>query len=375
LASSVREPASSKASPSKLDGFMPADQREQLPDPTIVLRKKSNASEEEIPTEPYIVTPTPGADSVSPVIRKFKKHFTTEVLCGSFWGANLLVGSTGGLSLLDRSGDGKIYPLITKRKFKQLEVMESLGVVVAICGKKDKLRAYSLKFFKSQIGGTLMKPHELYQEIDNIQQCTHFCVARHGKLRFLISASDTKVRIHLWAPKPYFKFMSFREFDVQHKPFLVDATFANEDDLKLLFASKIGFHSVDPNTGTVLNVYVPKPQPKTGIIPLNIIHHNNHRILLHDTKGVMIDEFGDVVQDMNMNWDSMPSTVVLVQPNELLGWARKQIEMRDLETGELLGIFNHKKSLKLRFLASRGNRVYFASVQQGGTTQVYFMQY
>ncbi len=88
---------------------------------------------------------------------------------------------------------------------------------------------------------------------------------------------------------------------------------------------------------------------------------------------------------------------MLLQPKELLGWGRKQIEMRDLEHGEVLGTFNHKKSMKvcgrlvcfvfapptthvfailqLRFLASRGNRVYFASVQQGGMTQVYFMQY
>jgi hypothetical protein len=63
-----------------------------------------------------------------PEIRKFKKQFSAgkssiivchtchlfadgcsaEVLCASFWGNNLLVGAKSGLSLLDRSGSGKV---------------------------------------------------------------------------------------------------------------------------------------------------------------------------------------------------------------------------------------------------------------------------
>ena len=31
-----------------------------------------------------------------------------EVLCATFWGNNLLVGAKSGLSLLDRSGSGKV---------------------------------------------------------------------------------------------------------------------------------------------------------------------------------------------------------------------------------------------------------------------------
>ena len=43
----------------------------------------------------------------SPEIRKYKRKFNGEILCGALWGVNLLVGTDNGLLLLDRSGHGK----------------------------------------------------------------------------------------------------------------------------------------------------------------------------------------------------------------------------------------------------------------------------
>lgn len=47
------------------------------------------------------------ASSQSPEIRKYKRKFNGEILCGALWGVNLLVGTDNGLLLLDRSGHGK----------------------------------------------------------------------------------------------------------------------------------------------------------------------------------------------------------------------------------------------------------------------------
>ena len=44
-----------------------------------------------------------GADQM-PEIRKYKKRFNSEINCASLWGVNLLIGTNGGLLLLDRSG-------------------------------------------------------------------------------------------------------------------------------------------------------------------------------------------------------------------------------------------------------------------------------
>lgn len=54
-------------------------------------------------------------------------------------GVNLLVGTENGLMLLDRSGQGKVYNLITRRRFQQMDVLEGLNVLVTISGTKNKL--------------------------------------------------------------------------------------------------------------------------------------------------------------------------------------------------------------------------------------------
>lgn len=47
---------------------------------------------------------------------------------------NLLVGTESGLMLLDRSGQGKVYPLINRRRIQQMDVLEGLNVLVTISG-------------------------------------------------------------------------------------------------------------------------------------------------------------------------------------------------------------------------------------------------
>jgi len=79
-----------------------------------------------------------------PEIRKYRHKFRSEILCGALWGVNLLVGTENGLYLLDRSGNGRVFPLITRRRFKQIDVLETLNVLVTVSGKYDKLRIYYL---------------------------------------------------------------------------------------------------------------------------------------------------------------------------------------------------------------------------------------
>lgn len=56
-----------------------------------------------------------------------------------FWaGVNLLVGTENGLMLLDRSGQGKVYNLINRRRFQQMDVLEGLNVLVTISGHFTK---------------------------------------------------------------------------------------------------------------------------------------------------------------------------------------------------------------------------------------------
>lgn len=120
------------------------------------------------------VTPTShDATSDTPEIRKYKKRFNSEILCAALWGVNLLIGTENGLMLLDRSGQGKVclcheqkcdtssiydvfflikvYQLISRRRFQQMEVLEGQNILVTISGKKNRVRVYYLSWLKSKI--------------------------------------------------------------------------------------------------------------------------------------------------------------------------------------------------------------------------------
>ena len=63
------------------------------------------------------------ADNQMPEIRKYKKKFSSDINSASLWGVNLLIGTKSGLMLLDRQGQGKVYGLVEKRNFQQIEVV------------------------------------------------------------------------------------------------------------------------------------------------------------------------------------------------------------------------------------------------------------
>lgn len=47
-----------------------------------------------------------------------------------------------------------------------------------------------------------------------------------------------------------------------------------------------------------------------------------------------------------------------LQSNQVMGWGEKAIELRSVETGNLDGVFMHKKAQKLKFLCERNDKVH-----------------
>ena len=167
-----------------LDAVLTREQRAQLPAATIAQRRPRAADADVDPSvfRGYdVVVPSSAERAANPEIRKLHKRFNSEILCGAFWGANLLVGTKHELCLLDRSGPGRVFPLINRRRFQQLAVLESLGVLVAICGKKNKLRTYNLNYFKAIILRQSTKKLELYNDVHNTVHCTHFSLGRSAQ--------------------------------------------------------------------------------------------------------------------------------------------------------------------------------------------------
>jgi hypothetical protein len=199
---------------------------------------------------------------MNPEIRKYKRKFNSEILCGALWGVNLLVGTDNGLLLLDRSGHGKVFQLISRRKFSQIDVLEGLNVLIGINGRKNKLRIYYLSWLRQKIlKGDEFDSHHTRQgfvPVGDVEHCIHYKVARTDKMKFLVIGTKTNVEVYAWAQKPYSKFMAFKSFtDLPNRPLLVDMIHLPGGKSKVIYASTSGFHSVDLETGVIQNIYVP----------------------------------------------------------------------------------------------------------------------
>ncbi|XP_057598586.1 mitogen-activated protein kinase kinase kinase kinase 4 isoform X44 [Hippopotamus amphibius kiboko] len=317
--------------------------------------------------------------SDTPEIRKYKKRFNSEILCAALWGVNLLVGTESGLMLLDRSGQGKVYPLINRRRFQQMDVLEGLNVLVTISGKKDKLRVYYLSWLRNKIlhNDPEVEKKQGWTTVGDLEGCVHYKVVKYERIKFLVIALKSSVEVYAWAPKPYHKFMAFKSFgDLMHKPLLVDLTVEEGQRLKVIYGSCAGFHAVDVDSGSVYDIYLPT-HIQCSIKPHAIIILPNtdgmELLVCYEDEGVYVNTYGRITKDVVLQWGEMPTSVAYIRSNQTMGWGEKAIEIRSVETGHLDGVFMHKRAQRLKFLCERNDKVFFASVRSGGSSQVYFM--
>ncbi|XP_061482814.1 mitogen-activated protein kinase kinase kinase kinase 4 isoform X6 [Rhineura floridana] len=317
--------------------------------------------------------------SDTPEIRKYKKRFNSEILCAALWGVNLLVGTESGLMLLDRSGQGKVYPLINRRRFQQMDVLEGLNVLVTISGKKNKLRVYYLSWLRNKIlhNDPEVEKKQGWTTVGDLEGCVHYKVVKYERIKFLVIALKSSVEVYAWAPKPYHKFMAFKSFgDLVHKPLLVDLTVEEGQRLKVIYGSCAGFHAVDVDSGSVYDIYLPT-HIQSSIQPHAIIILPNtdgmELLVCYEDEGVYVNTYGRITKDVVLQWGEMPTSVAYIRSNQIMGWGEKAIEIRSVETGHLDGVFMHKRAQRLKFLCERNDKVFFASVRSGGSSQVYFM--
>ncbi|XP_034418143.1 mitogen-activated protein kinase kinase kinase kinase 4-like isoform X2 [Cyclopterus lumpus] len=253
--------------------------------------------------------------SDTPEIRKYKKRFNSEILCAALWGVNLLVGTESGLMLLDRSGQGKVYPLISRRRFQQMDVLEGLNVLVTISGKKNKLRVYYLSWLRNKIlhNDPEVEKKQGWTTVGDLEGCVHYNVVKYERIKFLVLALKNSVEVYAWAPKPYHKFMAFKSFgDLVHKPLLVDLTVEEGQRLKVIYGSSLGFHAVDVDSGAVYDIYLPS-HIQTHIQSHAIIILPNtdgiELLVCYEDEGVYVNTYGRITKDVVLQWGEMPTSV------------------------------------------------------------------
>lgn len=133
----------------------------------------------------------------TPEIRKYKKRFNSDILCAALWGVNLLIGTENGLMLLDRSGQGKVYQLISRRRFQQMEVLEGQNILVTVSGKKSRVRVYYLSWLKSKIIRTEQTDRKVgWVNVGDLEGAIHFKIGMWSFfLLFVSSLPNLSLRI------------------------------------------------------------------------------------------------------------------------------------------------------------------------------------
>uniref|UniRef100_A0A3Q2GPI0 non-specific serine/threonine protein kinase n=1 Tax=Cyprinodon variegatus TaxID=28743 RepID=A0A3Q2GPI0_CYPVA len=312
----------------------------------------------------------------TPEIRKYKKRFNSEILCAALWGVNLLVGTENGLKLLDRSGQGKVYPLINSRRFQQMDVLEGLNLLITISGKKNKVRVYYLAWLRNKIlhNDPEVEKKQGWTTVGEMEGCVHYKVVKYERIKFLVIALKNAVEVYAWAPKPYHKFMAFKVgLYLPHRPVLVDLTVEEGQRLKVIYGSCAGFHAIDVDSGNNYDIYVPVHVMTPHAIVFLPNSDGMEMLLCYEDEGVYVNTYGRIIKDVVLQWGEMPTSVAHICSNQIMGWGEKAIEIRSVETGHLDGVFMHKRAQRLKFLCERNDKVFFASVRSGGSSQVYFM--
>ena len=150
--------------------------------------------------------------------------------------------------------------------------------------------------------------------------------------------------------------------------------------MKVLYGSHMGFHAIDLDSANVFDIYLPRLSPiadLAGIQPHTIVVLPNsrgmHLLLCYNNEGVYVDTYGKLIKNIVLQWGELPSSVAFISNGQIMGWGNKAIEIRNVETGQLDGVFMHKRIQKLKFLCERNDKVFFSSVRSGASCQIYFM--
>lgn len=316
----------------------------------------------------------------SPEIRKYKKRFTSDILCASLWGVNLLIGTENGLMLLDRSGQGKVYQLISRRRFELMEVLEGQNILVTISGKKSRVRVYYLSWLKQKfLRSDTVERKQGWTNVGEVEGAIHFKIVKYERIKFLVIALKDSIDIYAWAPKPYHKFMAFKAFGgLTNKPRIVDLTIEEGQRLKVIYGSSHGFHAIDLDSNSRFDIFLPAAAAAHGqITPHCIVILPNtagmQLLLFYDNEGVYVETTGKLAKNIVVQWGEPPTSVAFIGTGQVMGWGNKAIEIRAADSGQLDGVFMHKKSQKLKFLCERNDKVFFSSVKSGSACQIYFM--
>ncbi|XP_037844915.1 nik-related protein kinase isoform X3 [Chlorocebus sabaeus] len=337
----------------------------------------------EVNVNPRYVSPS----CKKPLIHMYEKEFTSEICCGSLWGVNLLLGTRSNLYLMDRSGKADITKLIKRRPFRQIQVLEPLNLLITISGRKNRLRVYHLTWLRNKILNNdpeskrrqeeMLKTEEACKAIDKLTGCEHFSVLQHEETTYIAIALKSSIHLYAWAPKSFDESTAIKVFPtLDHKPVTVDLAIGSEKRLKIFFSSADGYHIIDAESEVMSDVTLPN-NPLEIIIPQNIIILPDclgiGMMLTFNAEALSVEANEQLFKKILEMWKDIPSSIAFECTQRTTGWGQKAIEVRSLQSRVLESELKRRSIKKLRFLCTRGDKLFFTSTLRNRHSRVYFM--
>ncbi|ELK19478.1 Nik-related protein kinase [Pteropus alecto] len=293
----------------------------------VEVTEKSPKKPSEVNVNPLYVSPV----CKKPLIHMYEKEFASEICCGSLW------------------------------------------------GRKNRLRMYHLTWLKNKILNDdpeskrrqekMLKTEEACKAIDKLTGCEHFSVLQHEETTYIAIALKSSIHLYAWAPKSFDESTAIKVFPtLGHKPVTVDLAIGSEKRLKIFFSSADGYHIIDAESEVMSDVTLP----------------NNNIIILPDSLGIgMMLTFDTEALSTEANeqlfkkilevWKYIPSSVAYECTQRITGWGQKAIEVRSLQSRHLESELKRRSIKKLRFLCTRGDKLFFTSTLRNRHSRVYFM--
>uniref|UniRef100_A0A8C5VE30 Nik related kinase n=1 Tax=Microcebus murinus TaxID=30608 RepID=A0A8C5VE30_MICMU len=96
-------------------------------------------------------------------------------------------------------------------------------------------------------------------------------------------------------------------------------------------------------------------------------------MLSFNAEALSVEENEQLFKKILEVWRDIPSSLALECTQRTTGWGQKAIEVRSLQSRVLESELKRRSIKKLRFLCTRGDKLFFTSILRNRHSRVYFM--
>jgi len=307
-----------------------------------------------------IIDPDAGnKKSTAFAFKRLKASFPFEIYCMEDFLKHSLMGTNDGLYYFEEDS-GKQFCLVPKKEFSQIKIIEELGIILVLCGKKKpEIRMYSFPEV-AQAVETQTLPNEFsVLKMKATLGCREFELVYTDVSWYLVVTMKHKVGLYLWSNYPHYRFMLVKTFPFKEKIYAASLLLENNNISKICLrhSNKVSILDISTNKITPMKLSLPSKS-----LPLVIETMGDVIFLGFSDFGFFVNRKSDNIGSEIFRWDpSLDATSVVITEEHVIVFGQKILNVYSRTTSELLYSHCEKEFKKISFLALQDNAVVFSA--------------